>query len=90
MTLFLGVVRSVANLLARSLPMSGRIEKKNRSIVVVVETIKQKRLESGLQMAKKIMIFKKNYLFLGLVRSVANLLARSLPMSGRIEKKIEA
>ena len=43
-----GVVRSVANLLARrSLPMSGRLEKKNRSIVVVVETIKQKRLESG-------------------------------------------
>ena len=56
-------MRSVANLLACSLPMSGRIEKKNRSIVVVVETIKQKRLESGLQMAKKIMIFKKKHTY---------------------------
>ena len=42
--------------------MSGRIEKKNRSIVVVVETIKQKRLESGLQMAKKNNDFQKNLL----------------------------
>ena len=51
--LFLGVVvRSVANLLVRSLPMSGRIEKKNRSIVVVVET-KQKRFKNGLQSKNK-------------------------------------
>ena len=54
--------------------MSGRLEKKNRSIVVVVETIKQKRLESG-KWQKNIDFHKKKKTYI------------SLPMSGTIEKK---